>query len=143
MMCIVLDASRSCGHVLLYINVIVSTNPESNTATGALTPSDVEFGIDRPETQSICFAIIKPLRARALSLGPLNVCASAYSYTQSISCVCSDRPSFRLSGSQHLPEGASPPQGDRLHTSLAMDRCAKGEDSVWVNPGGGDRRYSG
>ena len=29
-------------------------------------------------------------------------------------------------GSQHLPEGVAPPQGDR-HTSPAMDRCAKGE----------------
>ena len=35
------------------------------------------------------------------------------------------RPSFRIH-SQHLPEGAAPPQGGR-HTSPAMDRCAKGE----------------
>ena len=52
------------------------------------------------------------------------------------------RPSAIVSGSQHLPEGAAPPQGDR-HTSPAVNRCAKGEGGVWVNPGGGDRRYSG
>ena len=54
----------------------------------------------------------------------------------------SNRPLAIVSGSQHLPEGAAPPQGDR-RTSPAMDRCAKGEGGVWVNPGGGDRRYSG
>ena len=52
------------------------------------------------------------------------------------------RPSAIVSGSQHLPEGAALPQGDTL-TSPAMDRCAKREGGVWVNPGGGDRRYSG
>ena len=45
------------------------------------------------------------------------------------------RPSAVVSGSQHLPEGAAPPQGDR-RTSPAMDRCAKGEGGVWDNPGG-------
>ena len=39
------------------------------------------------------------------------------------------RPSAIVSGSQHLPEGAAPPQGDR-RTSPAMDRCAKGEGGV-------------
>ena len=59
------------------------------------------------------------------------------------------QPSAIVSGTQHLPrstyrvpEGADPPQGDR-RTSPAMDRCATGEGGVWVNPGGGDRRYSG
>ena len=53
------------------------------------------------------------------------------------------RPSAIVSVSQHLiPEKAAPAQGDR-RTSLAMDRCAKGEGGAWVNPGGGDRRYSG
>ena len=35
-----------------------------------------------------------------------------------------------------VPEGAAPPQGGR-RTSPAMDRCAKGEGGVWVNPGAG------
>ena len=33
------------------------------------------------------------------------------------------RPSANGSGSQHLPEAADPPQGDK-RTSPAMDRCA-------------------
>ena len=39
--------------------------------------------------------------------------------------------------------GCPPPQGlgDR-RTSPAMDRCDTGEGGVWVNPGGGDHRYS-
>ena len=43
-----------------------------------------------------------------------------------------------VSGSQHLPEGAALPQGD-IRTSPAIDRCAKGEGGVWVNPGGRGR----
>ena len=38
--------------------------------------------------------------------------------------------------------GGCPAQGD-IRTSLAMDRCAKGEGGVWVNPGGGDCRDAG
>ena len=56
--------------------------------------------------------------------------------TPSCSLPILPRPSAIVSGSQHLPEGAAPPQGGR-RTSPAMDRCAKGEGGVWVNlPGG-------
>ena len=58
------------------------------------------------------------------------------------------RPSAIVSGSQHLPErrrelprrrGTDAPH--RLW--IGVLRAAKGEGGVWVNPGGGDRRYSG
>ena len=60
-----------------------------------------------------------------------------------VGVVILHRSSAVVSGSQHLPEGASPPQGD-IHTSPAMDRysrCAEVSGSTWL--GGGDRRHSG